>query len=92
MLTITFPDYLYILRESLIGFQAIVERFGYVCVNDGMIGINRQGKVRVWCNSKYEKNHPEMPIASASWMGSKKYECEMVRSLFEALDRHAESN
>lgn len=53
MLTISFIDYLYILRESLIGFQAIVERFGYIHVQDRMIGINSQGKVRVWSNSKY---------------------------------------
>ena len=70
---ITFVKYLYVLRESLIGFQAIVERFGYIHVEDRMIGVNREGKVRVWNNSKYEKNHSEVPIAAANWINSKKY-------------------
>ena len=58
----------------MIGFQAIVDRFGYIHVEDRMIGINNQGKIRVWSNSKYEKNHSEVPIAAANWMNSKKYE------------------
>jgi hypothetical protein len=35
-----------------------------------MIGINSEGKIKVWWNSKYEKNHAEIPIVTVNWLNS----------------------
>lgn len=50
---------LYVLKIALMGFKTIQEMVGLVKVDDSLIGLNQDGRVRVWLNSNYALNYPE---------------------------------
>jgi len=41
---------LYLLKEALIGFERLFDRFGSFMVTPKMVGINRQHQCKVWLN------------------------------------------
>ena len=47
---LTYPESLYVLDQSLTGFEAAYEKCGPMRVNDHMIGFNNQGQCKVWVN------------------------------------------
>jgi hypothetical protein len=49
---------IYIIKEALVGFKAIFSHFGYVPINDNLIGFNAESRVRVWVNSSFASNVP----------------------------------
>jgi len=46
----TFSQAVYVLSESLRGFQECYDKVGPFEVTDRMIGINNKGTVKVWLN------------------------------------------
>ena len=50
-----------------------------------MVGINEEGRVKVWMNSKHELNHPERPLISTE---RKDGQHRMMDSLFETVAKH----
>jgi hypothetical protein len=41
---------LYLLKESLVGFESLYDRFGSFDVSNKMVLINKNSKCRVWIN------------------------------------------
>lgn len=39
------------MSEMLLGYQEVLNRLGYVCVEEGMIGLNHKGEILLWVNS-----------------------------------------
>jgi len=46
------------MKESLIGFERLYDRFGPFDVSTRMVFINKKGKYRVWINEDVAKNNP----------------------------------
>lgn len=53
---LTFIQALSILKECLIGFQALFRKFGYVHIDDKLIGFTPEGEIRVWMNETFAYN------------------------------------
>lgn len=49
---------LYLLKESLIGFERLYDRFGPFDVSNKMILVNKNQKCRVWINENITLNFP----------------------------------
>jgi len=49
---------LYLLKESLIGFEMLFDRFGPFDVSNKMVLINKSSKCRVWINENITLNFP----------------------------------
>jgi len=49
---------LYLLKESLIGFEMLFDRFGSFDVSNKMVLINKNSKCRVWINENITLNFP----------------------------------
>lgn len=47
---------IYMLKESLIGFERLYNRFGGIEVLNSMIAINEKGFCRVWLNDNFSLN------------------------------------
>lgn len=56
---IPYPDSLYVMLSALDGFSKIVGKVGYFDVHENMIGINKQGEVKVWLNDDLSQNYPD---------------------------------
>lgn len=55
---LTFQQFLYVLCEALRGFGECYTKVGEFQINDGMIGINSKGFIKVWLNENFGENHP----------------------------------
>lgn len=49
---------IYIIKEALIGFKVILSHFGYIPINDNLIGFSSTSKVKVWVNPNFGTNEP----------------------------------
>jgi hypothetical protein len=56
---IPYPDNLYILQASLEGFHTVYHKTGFFEIQEHMVCINRQGKVKIWINDNLSKKYPE---------------------------------
>ncbi len=54
----TFHNILYLLKESLIGYERLFDRFGPFDVTSKMVLINKNSKCRVWINENITLNFP----------------------------------
>lgn len=63
---IPFPENIYILKCSLIGFSQLYKNIGYFEVRDDHICIDKYGVVRVWMNSDLSKNYPDEEILESN--------------------------
>lgn len=57
-----FPDSLHLLSSCLKGFKELYTKIGSFDVNDHMIGINSEAKVKVWLNADFGKGRNEDSI------------------------------
>ena len=53
---------LYLLKESLIGFERLFDRFGSFDVSSKMVLINKNSKCRVWINENITLNFPARKV------------------------------
>ena len=56
---IPFPDSLHLVNASFLGFKELFDKVGSFSVNDHLIGINSEAKVKVWVNSDFGKPNYE---------------------------------
>ncbi len=49
---------LYIVKEALVGFDRLYDRFGSFDISNKMVLINKNGKCRVWINENITLNFP----------------------------------
>jgi hypothetical protein len=56
---IPLSDSLYILLSALEGYQQLYFHAGYFRIEEEQIGIDRNGKVRVWISGDFSRNYPE---------------------------------
>jgi hypothetical protein len=56
---LSLPQALVILKEALLGYQAIYEYGKRATVTDEMIGLTPVGKVKVWVNASFGDNKPQ---------------------------------
>ena len=47
---------LYLLKESIIGFERLYDKFGAFPITPRMIALNQQNKCKVWLNESFESN------------------------------------
>lgn len=47
---------IWILKQALVGFKALLGHFGYFPINDLMIGFNASYRVKVWISSNFASN------------------------------------
>jgi hypothetical protein len=47
---VSFPEALYVMSESLLGFSELYNRVGPFEITDKMIGLTPKGFVKVWMN------------------------------------------
>ena len=47
---------LYIIKECLIGFERLFNRFGGFQIFETMVSINEKGYCRVWVNENFSEN------------------------------------
>lgn len=55
---LTYPESLYVLDESLNGYEHLYRKAGSFHVNSDMIGFTPEGEAKVWFNENYGENHP----------------------------------
>lgn len=56
---ISLAETFYILQETLVGFKTIFEKYGPIRIDDNMVGVTPDGRVKVWLNENFANNHPE---------------------------------
>ena len=88
----TFSQAIYILSESLRGFKECYDKIGPFELNDRMIGLNKEGSVKVWLNENFSSNHPEVerPVlqitaSSAHKSSASKEESVFVKNIVEIV-------
>lgn len=60
---------LYLLKESIIGFERLFAKFGAFPVTPRMVGLNQQNKCKVWLNESLANNsHITMPIEESAFL------------------------
>ena len=55
---LSFEESLYMLSESIRGFDDCYSKVGSFDIVEQMIGINKKGYVKVWLNENFAENHP----------------------------------
>lgn len=55
---IPFPDVLHLYHQAFRGFSKLFDKVGYFDPTEGMIGINQQGRVKIWLNDNLSKGLP----------------------------------
>ena len=53
-----FHQVLYLIKESLVGFERLFDRFGLFDITSKMILVNKNHKCRVWMNENITLNFP----------------------------------
>ena len=78
---IPYPDNLYILYASLEGFHTVYHKTGFFEIQEHMVCINKQGKVKVWINDNLSRQFPESIYRQTD--GSEE---DMVKRMIELID------
>ena len=55
-----FLESLYLLKACLEGFRSIWRRVGVVEVREDVVGVNEEGRVKVWMHSNFAQAIPEI--------------------------------
>ena len=55
---LTFPQSLYTLTQTLLGFQHLYPRTGPVHITQKMLALTLTGDIKVWINEDFSQNHP----------------------------------
>lgn len=59
LIDIPLEEGLYIIESALEGYEKMFSKTGYFEVSSDMIGINNEGKVKVWINKNFSKSFPD---------------------------------
>lgn len=89
---LSFLQGLCILRESLIGFEAMFRKFGYVHIDDKLIGLNGEGNVKVWMNENFAYNGVAQTHLAPKWMNEELKIKHMVCSIFSLIEDRLEKS
>jgi hypothetical protein len=54
---IPLPENLYVLASALAGFQKLYGLIGYFRPSEDMVGIDGEGRVKVWLNNNFSRNY-----------------------------------
>jgi len=86
---------LYILKESIIGFERLFNRFGPFEVRENMIAINEKGFCRVWLNENFADNNPALEkgilyTAETDKLNEVNTEGEMINNILKVVEDKCE--
>jgi hypothetical protein len=89
----SFPEALYCLSESIIGFRQLHQKVGPFQITDRMIGVTPEGFVKVWMNDNFALNHPSTerisPFTTTDYLPTDnltlRSEVQMVKDLFKVV-------
>lgn len=84
---VTTEEGLYVLRQTLQGFRTIYELHGTTHINDDMIGLTPDGKVKVWLNDNLAANLPDPDNRSTH-----QNEMVMVDQITDIVKEHIAGN
>jgi hypothetical protein len=90
---IPLPENIYILNAALAGFQKLYSLIGYFRPNEDMIGIDSEGRVKIWLNSNFSKNYlfgPHYVEGRVDYEASLKVNLEekMVREVINIVEQN----
>jgi hypothetical protein len=68
LVKLTFSQGLYLLKNVLSGFQILFKKFGYVHIDNKLIGLNSLGNVKVWINENFAFNGVAPTHLAPKWM------------------------
>lgn len=54
---------MFVLLNSLIGYRTVFEFVGGVVIDDEMVGVNGEGKVKVWISGNFAKNSSDSEVS-----------------------------
>ena len=77
-----------ILKEALIGYQALYEFGKRASVTDEMIGFTPEGRVKVWVNTSFGDNRPQSYGAEIRNRPVVLNEFDIVAQIIEAVKEH----
>jgi len=60
---------LYLMKESLIGYERLFSLFGAFKVTKEMIFLNKSNKCKVWVSKNYAFNYPDEPLPGINESG-----------------------
>ena len=80
-------DALYILVTALEGYQQLYSHAGYFRVEEDQICVERGGRVRVWVNGDFSRNHPSVDSETVCLQRD---ETHMVRQLVDLLESNTD--
>lgn len=83
LIEIPLEEGLYIIEVALEGYSKMFLKTGYFKVFSDMIGINKQGKVKVWVNKNFSKNFPDF-----NKIDHNKSEFDFVIDLIKVIEAH----
>lgn len=55
-LELSVPEAIYMLMEAVIAFSLLFEEYGPFYINSKMLGVNQQGRVKVWLSDNFAEN------------------------------------
>jgi hypothetical protein len=61
---VPYPDVLHLYSNILHGYHELFRKIGYFPINETMIGISREGKVKVWLHSDLSHDRPDKDASS----------------------------
>ena len=73
------------IEAALEGYEKMFEKTGYFEVSSDMIGINKQGKVKVWINRNLSKNFPDFNTIDHN-QGESDFVARVIEMIDEAID------
>lgn len=57
MINLTLSESIYVLKECLLAYQELFNKFSAVSINKFYSGLNAQGKLKVWINDNLAVNN-----------------------------------
>jgi hypothetical protein len=76
---------LHLYHQAFRGFAELYDKMGYFNIEENMICLNQQGRVKVWANGELEKSYPVERV-----MGGNGTEKEMVRRIIQLVDQNTD--
>lgn len=62
--SIPYPDVLHLYEAAFRGFGELYAKVGYFGIKEDMIGVNRQGHVKVWLHTDWSNDRPDKDAGS----------------------------
>jgi len=84
---IPFPDVLHLYHQAFRAFAKLYDKVGYFEPTEGLIGVNQQGRVKIWLNEHLAKSYPETVFGEVE-----RSEANMVRNVINIIHANTDAS